>query len=113
MLRKFLLIPIALFSLAVLPTAVAQMRFTYNKGQSIEPAFEGWIVRIEPLERELAVFDPLDGGEPEALELPLLVPIGGKNPRPDPQRLPGIGRAGEVGSVGRQWAGMDDVLGLF
>ena len=69
--------------------------------------------RLEPLEGELAVLDPLDGGEPEALELALLVPIGGKNPRPDPQRLPGIGRTGEVGSVGRQWGGMGQVLGLF
>ena len=69
--------------------------------------------RLDPFERELAVLDPLNGGEPEAVEFPLLVPKRGQNPCPDPQRLPGIGRTGEVGSIGRQKGERGWVLVLF
>src|SRR5271154_6849400 len=47
----------------------------------------------EPLEGELAVLDPFDGSEPETVEFALLVPKGGKHPRPDPQRLSLISRS--------------------
>ncbi len=44
MIRRSLILSIGALGLtAVIPTAVAQMRFTYNKGQAIEPAFEGWM----------------------------------------------------------------------
>ena len=46
---------------------------------------------LEPLEGEFAVVDPFDDGEPEALEFPLLVPVGGQDPRADPQGLSGGG----------------------
>ena len=57
-----------------------------RNGDILGPALERRIFRtVEPLERELAVVDPLNSGEPEALKLALLVPIGGKDPRADPQ----------------------------
>ena len=57
-------------------------------GDVLGPALERRIFwGVEPLEGELAVVDPLDGGEPEALEFPLLVPVGGQDPRADPQGL--------------------------
>ena len=69
-------------------------------GDVLGPALERRIFRaVEPLERELAVVDPLDDGDPEALELALLVPIGGEHSRADPQRL-SSGRA--VRLVGRR-----------
>ena len=44
MLRNLLVFSLAILCLpAVIPTAEAQMRFTYNKGQSVEPAYEGWM----------------------------------------------------------------------
>ena len=59
-----------------------------RNGDVLGPALERRIFRaVEPLERELAGVDPLDGGEPEALELALLVPIGGQHPRADPKRF--------------------------
>jgi hypothetical protein len=49
-----------------------------HNGDVSQRALEGRIFRrLDPLEGEIAVLDPLDGGEPEALELALLVPIGG------------------------------------
>jgi len=43
--RALLLVSTALLALsaAMVQPAAAQMRFTYNKGQSIEPAYEGWM----------------------------------------------------------------------
>ena len=71
-----------------------------RNGDVLRPTLERRIFRaVEPLEGELAGLDPLDGGEPEALELALLVPIGGQDPRPDPQ---GLSRGGAVRLVDRR-----------
>jgi hypothetical protein len=45
MIRNALLLSITLLAVpaAFVQPAAAQMRFTYNKGQSIEPSFEGWM----------------------------------------------------------------------
>ena len=59
-----------------------------GNGDVLRPALEWRIFRrIEPFERELVVVDPLDGGEPEAVKLALLVAEGGQHPRADPKGL--------------------------
>ena len=69
-----------------------------RNGDVLGPALERRIFRaVEPLESELAGLDPLDGGEPEALELALLVPIGGQDPGADPKGL-SSGRAVRLGN---------------
>ena len=94
-----------------------------GNGDVLRPALERRISRrVEPLEGVFAVFDPLDGREPEALEFALLVPIGCKNPRADPKGLSSGGaarivdrRRGRSCTSGsrRDRAGSDDVLVLF
>ena len=65
-----------------------------GNGDVLGPALEHRVFRaVEPLEGELAGLDPLDGGEPKALKFPLLVEIGGEDPRADPQ---GFSRVGAV-----------------
>ena len=64
------------------------------------PALERRIFRgVEPFEGVFAGLDPLDGREPEALEFTFLVPVGGEDPRADPQ---GFSRGDAVRLGGRR-----------
>jgi hypothetical protein len=70
-------------------------------GDVLGPAFERRIFGgVEPLEDVFAGLDPLDDGEPEAFELPLLVPIGGEDPGADPQGLSRDRAVGLAGAAG-------------
>ena len=68
-------------------------KFGMGDGNIFGPTLECRIFgRLKPFECELALIDPFDCGDPEPLELTLLVPVGREHPRADPKRFPGIGR---------------------
>src|SRR5271169_5358598 len=67
------------------------------------PALERRVFRrLKPFEREFALIEPLDGGQPEAFEFAFLVPTGCEHPRADSKRFPRVGRGDCVlGLAGR------------
>jgi hypothetical protein len=92
-------------------------------GDVLGPALKGWIFRrLEPFQPEFVVIDPPDDRDNEALELPLIVPIGGQDPGAHSKALAGggsvylvdrWGRRGCMGRCGRAWTRRPYVHVLF